>query len=89
LPQFTSEKADFTKLASSDIVTKSYIDFVQSDLEQKIPTVLCDITYNDLKSLRDNKELSPGTFYRIRDYQCTTTQEGTRAVDNCKFNIIV
>ena len=46
------------------------------------------ITYSELKSLRDNSKLIPGTFYRITDYQCTTVQENTRAMDN-KFDIIV
>ena len=46
------------------------------------------ITYSELKALRDNSELVPGMFYRIIDYQCTTTQENTRAMNNL-FDIII
>lgn len=45
-------------------------------------------TYSELKALRDSAKLIPGQFYRITDYQCTTTQEATRAMDN-QFDIIV
>lgn len=45
-------------------------------------------TYNELKTLRDNAELSPGTWYRITDYQCTTTQENTRSAGH-RFDIFV
>ena len=46
------------------------------------------ITYSELIALRDTSQLIPGMFYRITDYVCTTTQEGTRATNN-KFDIIV
>ena len=63
-----------------------------SQLDQKLSTISADmmipITYSELKNLRDNSELIPGVFYRITDYQCTTTQENTRAMDH-KFDIIV
>ena len=57
-----------------------------SRLNSKTPQT--SITYAELKSLRDNSQLIPGQFYRITNYQCTTTQENTRAMDN-KFDIIV
>ena len=47
-----------------------------------------NITWSDLKALRDNEKLVPGKQYRITDYVCTTKQEGTKAKDN-KFDIIV
>jgi hypothetical protein len=50
--------------------------------------MMTSITYAGLKSLRDSNKLIPGMFYRITDYQCTTVQENTRAMDN-KFDIIV
>jgi hypothetical protein len=49
---------------------------------------LTHITYNELKTLRDNSQLVPGMFYRITDYQCTTIQEETRAM-NHQFDIVV
>jgi len=47
-----------------------------------------EITYSELKSLRDNGELVPGQLYRITDYVATTTQEGTRSAGHA-FDIIV
>ena len=47
-----------------------------------------NITWEKLKDARDNGELVPGKQYRITDYVCTTTQEGTKAKGN-KFDIIV
>ena len=50
---------------------------------------LISVTYEGLKDLRDSSALIPGAFYRITDYKCTTSQEDTRAVNSCKFNIVV
>ena len=47
-----------------------------------------NITWEKLKDARDNGELVPGKQYRITDYVCTTTQEGTKAKGN-NFDIIV
>lgn len=47
-----------------------------------------EITYEDLKDLRDNGKLTPGQQYRITDYHCTTTQENTNSADH-QFDIIV
>lgn len=46
------------------------------------------ITYSELVRLRNESKLSPGTFYRITDYECITTQAGTRSA-NHPFDIIV
>ena len=54
----------------------------------KIAAMGKSITWSELKTLRDGSKLIPGMQYRITDYQCTTTQEGTRAV-NHQFDIIV
>lgn len=58
------------------------------ELENKTVSPQTSITYSELVALRDNSELTPGMFYRITDYQCTTTQENTRAMTN-QFDIIV
>ena len=42
----------------------------------------------ELKALRDEAGLSPGTYYRITDYVATTTQENTRSAGHA-FDIIV
>jgi inorganic pyrophosphatase len=49
---------------------------------------MTDITYAELKALRDGGNLIPGMFYRITDYVCTTAQADTRATDH-RFDIIV
>ena len=45
-------------------------------------------TYAALKALRDGGKLVPGTWYRITDYQCTTTQADTQSAGH-QFDIIV
>ena len=49
---------------------------------------LIEITYDELKALRDNGNLIAGMQYKIVDYITTTTQENTRSVGN-QFDIIV
>jgi hypothetical protein len=56
-------------------------------LELKIDD-LVEITYSDLKALRDAGNLVPGRQYRITDYDCTTVQEDTRSAMK-PFDIIV
>ena len=46
------------------------------------------ITWSELKALRGNSQLVAGTWYRITDYTCTTTQEGTRSAGH-PFDVIV
>ena len=45
------------------------------------------ITQTELKSLKDNNQLSPGTLYRITDYQCTVKYDYQSA--GHQFDIIV
>lgn len=47
-----------------------------------------NITWSALKNLRDNGNLVPGTWYRITDYTCTTTQTDTQSAGHV-FDIIV
>ena len=46
------------------------------------------ITYANLKALRDGGNLVPGTWYRITDYACTTTQDNTKSAEHA-FDVIV
>ena len=46
------------------------------------------ITYAELVALRDGGSLVPGTWYRITDYACTTTQTNTQSAGHA-FDIIV
>jgi hypothetical protein len=45
-------------------------------------------TYSDLYNKYTNSQLSPGTFYRITDYNCTTAQSNTQSANHA-FDIIV
>lgn len=47
-----------------------------------------EVTYSQLKALRDERNLEPGLQYRIVDYQTTTMQEGTKGSGH-QFDIIV
>lgn len=47
-----------------------------------------EITYNELKELRDAGKLSPGVKYRITDYKTTVNTNGY-STTNHKFDIIV
>ena len=52
------------------------------------PDIYESVTYSDLVDLRDNSELIPGCWYRITDYECTTTQDNTQSAGN-QFDILV
>lgn len=49
---------------------------------------MVSITWSQLKTLRDNNGLTPGTFYRITDYVTTTIATNTRSAGHV-FDIIV
>ena len=49
---------------------------------------LVNITYSELKSLRDSSKLIPGRWYRITDYECTTSTNGTSSAGH-QFDIVV
>lgn len=49
---------------------------------------LTEVTWQELKGLRDNSKLSPGSLYRITDYQCTTTQKNTKSAGH-QFDIVL
>ncbi len=53
-----------------------------------IAQTMVETTYADLKSMRDNGTLTPGMWYRITDYECTTTKSNTISAGN-KFDVIV
>ena len=59
-----------------------------SGSSDKSKSSIKEITYSELKEMRDNDKLSPGALYRITDYICTTTQENTISAGN-KFDVIV
>lgn len=46
------------------------------------------VSHTKLQYLKNTEQLSPGTFYRIIDYKCTTTQENTQ-VGQGRFDLVV
>ena len=49
---------------------------------------MVSVTYSELVALKNGGELAAGSWYRITDYQCTTTQTDTSAATH-NFDIIV
>ena len=65
--------------------------FNRITLQDKINSIGANVistTYSNLVQLRNSSELIPGVWYRITDYECTTTQEDTRSAGN-QFDILV
>lgn len=58
------------------------------DGENGVPRTLVVTTHAELKAMRDAGKLTPGSLYRITDYQCTTTQENTRSAGH-QFDIVL
>ena len=54
----------------------------------EVPAVQSEVTYAQLVALRNSGKLAPGTWYRIIDYQCTTTQVNTQSAGHL-FDVIV
>ena len=80
-----------------EIVGKQYLkdvggyDGTNVDSCKDIATVfpnMVELTYSELKTLRDSSNLIPGQQYRITDYITTTTQENTKSAGH-QFDIIV
>ena len=53
-----------------------------------VADLMTNVTYSELKALRDSSSLVPGMQYRITDYRCTTIQANTQSAGNA-FDIIV
>ena len=58
-----------------------------SDLATYLPNMV-NVTYIELKTLKDAGNLVPGQQYRITDYTCKTTTTGTKSAGH-DFDIIV
>ena len=79
---------------SSEISTLE--DFVDSEFESTAAILnvlnenisIKNITYSALKTLRDNSQLVPGSWYRITDYVTTTVSTNTQSAGH-QFDIIV
>lgn len=77
---------DFAIFTYDDAWAKSNVAISSSG--GGIAQTMTETTYAELKSMRDNGTLTPGMWYRITDYVCTTTQSNTISAGN-KFDVIV
>lgn len=89
---FGSREMFDSALANNDILESS-ICFIEDTKEiwtqsQFYRQELQQVTYSELKTLRDSSKLHPGQSYRITDYTCTTIQEDTQSAGHV-FDIIV
>ena len=74
--------------ACGEVITADKLNHMEDGIANAGGEAMESITYAELKAKRDNGTLTPGMQYRITDYECTTTQEGSRAVAH-SFDIIV
>ena len=68
-------------------ISKNTNGAIKESVIAELPNMV-NITYTELKTLRENNQLVPGQQYRITDYTCTTKQENTQAL-RYVFDIIV
>lgn len=92
----------FSKVISAITDNEEVTSAALNDLDDRITTVSGDlqtlidnpvepmvaVTYSELVALKNGGELAAGSWYRITDYQCTTTQTDTSAATH-NFDIIV
>ena len=79
---------DTTQSINEEIQARQDADNLIWEKLNKMTSQVQEITWAELKALRDNSNLTSGQFYRITDYQCTTVQSYTRSAGN-QFDIIV
>lgn len=73
----------FTEADKAEMVEEVLEELPEIDVE-----AVTEITYADLKALRDNAGLKAGHFYRITDYVTTTVQANTQSA-NHPFDILI
>lgn len=89
----------FGKLQKQNYDNEAVVAGALNDLDERVAVLeessgssgfdgLEEITWSELKTLRDNSGLTPGKQYRITDYNTTTSQENTQAAGH-QFDIIV
>lgn len=76
------------EIADNSVTTDKIIDGAVTKDKLATDAFVTLITWSELKTLRDSRNLLPGHQYRIIDYQCTTTQENTQSTGH-QFDIIV
>ena len=91
IEEFTLNNSSFTAnqwAAINSGITDTWINDTNEKLKNVTSTTIIEITWSELKAKKDAGELTLGQLYRITDYQCTTTQSGTKSAGH-QFDIIV
>jgi hypothetical protein len=86
-------RSDIDELEEVTSVSLNTLNERVEDLEDDVQGILdkenlIETTYLELKDLRDSGKLESGRFYRITDYQCTTSQGNTASAGH-QFDIVV
>lgn len=90
----TNGKDGKTPVKGTDYYTEADKQEMVNLVLKEIPTsegvaeLMTPITYEELKTLRDNAELVVGMLYRITDYVTTSIQDATQSAGH-QFDIIV
>lgn len=71
-----------------EVLDRAGVKYLIKKISEKISGSLKKVTYSELKTLRDNSQLTPGQQYRITNYITTTNQENTQSARH-QFDIIV
>ena len=66
-----------------------YIKNTANDIVDFTPISIVNITYNELKELRDNSKLKPSQYYRITDFVTTVANDPEAQSAGHPFDIIV
>lgn len=72
--------------SNGQVLTYSASSWVNSTIDISIAE---SMHWLDLYNLYINEDLKPNCLYRITDYQATTTQIGTTALNECAIDLIV
>lgn len=70
-----------------DVLTNGYPGTVEEWLDS-FKKIIINATWAELMALRDGGNLIPGKEYRLTDYRCTTSQDGTLSAGH-PFDIIL
>lgn len=82
----TLEETLTNRIDNTDLTLATELSRIDQEIDNS--KNLVNITYSELKSLRDSSKLIPGMQYRITDYEFTTTNDRMMAKPST-FDIIV
>lgn len=100
----TAEQLDYGEIAINYAKNSEAIFFKNNEnhiVEIKAQDKLIEVTYSQLKALRDGKKLVPGQLYRITDFVTTSTptegqplknftvKSGVMGTDSAKLAIVI